>query len=163
MGDSTDLEKAGLAIITGGASYAADEAFFAGGRRAARSERRAVRREEEARRVSQAQQENERRESLRQQMREERVRRAQIISEAEASGVGGSSASTTTIGSGQTLAAAGQAFSAGVFLGNQNRSGLLQSAQDFRAEGREALAQQQMFRSAFDLGMTAVSMGAGGK
>ena len=73
MGDSTDLEKVGLALMTGGTSYLVDETFFAGNRRAARAERRAVRREEEARRVSQAQQENERREAIRQQMRQERV------------------------------------------------------------------------------------------
>lgn len=139
----------------------ADEAFFAGGRRQARSERRASRAGAEARRVSGAQQENERQAAIRKQVREERVRRAQVMSAAEAAGVSGSSIEASTIGSGQTLAAAGQAFSSGATISANLQSDLLQGAADFRAEGQKAMARQKMFRTAFDIGVKAVTAGAG--
>lgn len=138
-----------------------DEVFFAGNRRMARAEKRAAGQEREARAVSGAQQENERQAAIRKQVREERVRRAQVMSAAEASGVGGSSIEASTIGSGQTLAAAGQAFSSGATISANLQSGLLQGAADFRAEGQKAMAQQQMFRTAFDIGVKAVTAGAG--
>ena len=162
MGDSTDLGKAGLAAISLGSINVADETFFAGGRRQARSEERAVGREKEARRVSAAQQENERQAAIRQQVRQERIRRAQVVSAAEAAGVSGSSVEASTIGSGQTLAAAGQAFASGATLSANTQTSLLQGAADFRAEGAGAMAQQQMFKSAFDLGLTAATFKAGG-
>jgi hypothetical protein len=144
--------------LAGGLGY---EAFFAGDRRAARASRRAHRAEAESRRVSGAQQENERQAAIRKQVREERVRRAQVMSAAEASGVGGSSIEASTIGSGQTLAAAGQAFSSGATISANLQSDLLQGAADFRAEGQKAMARQKMFRTAFDIGVKAVTAGAG--
>lgn len=142
-------------------AYLIDEAFFAGNRRQARFEKKAVKREKEAGRVSSAQQENERQAAIRQQVREERIRRAQVVSAAEASGVSGSSVEASTIGSGQTLAAAGAAFSTGASLSNNLQSGLLQEAEDFRGEGRQAMARQQTFKSAFDIGMMAAKGAAG--
>jgi len=162
MGDSTDLGKAGLAAISLGSINVADETFFAGGRRQARSEKRAVGREKEARRVSAAQQENERQAAIRQQVRQERIRRAQIVSAAEAAGVSGSSLEASTIGSGQTIAAAGQAFATGATLSANVQTSLLQEAADFRSEGAKAAATGQMFKSAFDLGLTAATFKAGG-
>ena len=153
------FEKALLTVATGGISLVADEVFFAGSRRAARSERRAGRATREARAVSGAQQENERQAAIRKQVREERVRRAQVMSAAEASGVGGSSIEASTIGSGQTLMAAGQAFASGATLSAGIQSNLLQGAADFRAQGAQATAQQQMFRTAFDIGAKAVTAG----
>ena len=138
----------------------ADEAFFAGNRRAARAERRSSRAQAESNRVGAAQSENERRAAIRQQAREERIRRAQILSAGEAAGVSGSSVEASNIGSGQTLAAAGQAFSSGATLSANIQSNLLQGAADFRSQGAQAMARQQMFRTAFDLSAKAITGGA---
>jgi hypothetical protein len=143
--------------VAGGLGY---EAFFAGDRRAARAQRRAHRAEAESRRVGAAQSENERRAAIRQQAREERIRRAQILSAGEAAGVSGSSVEASNIGSGQTLAAAGQAFSSGATLSANIQSNLLQGAADFRSQGAQAMARQQMFRTAFDLSAKAITGGA---
>jgi len=131
------------------------------GMSASREQKRARNAQEESRRVSSAQQENERQSAIRKQVREERVRRAQVMSAAEASGVGGSSIEASTIGSGQTLAAAGQAFASGATLSAGIQSNLLQGAADFRAQGAQAMAQQQMFRTAFDLSVKAITAGGG--
>lgn len=153
-----DIGKATLAVFTGGASLVVDEAFFAGTRRAARAERRSSRVQAESNRVGAAQSENERRAAIRQQAREERIRRAQVLSAGEAVGVSGSSVEASTIGSGQTLGAAGQAFSSGASLSSGIQTSLLQQAADFTVEGNQALARQQMFRSAFDLSVKAIKV-----
>ena len=152
MGDSVDLEKAALGVVTGGLSYAGDEAFFAPARRQGRAAERQFREEGKARKVSQAQSENERQSAIRQQVRQERVRRAQVVSAAEASGVSGSSVEASTIGSGQTLAQAGQAFATGATLSNNLQSGFLQNAAGFQLEGQEAALRGQQWQSAFDIG-----------
>lgn len=157
-----DVGKVALGIATGGTSYVADETFFAPGRRSARFQRRAARAEGEAREVSAAQQETERQAAIRKQVREERVRRAQVLSAAEASGVSGSSVEASTIGSGQTLAASGQAFATGATLTAGVQSDLLQQAADFKSEALQAEATGKVWKSAFDLGTTAFKMGAGG-
>lgn len=130
------LEVAATAAIIGGTIYSTER-----GMSAAREQKRAARREREARAVSSAQQENERQAAIRQQIRQERVRRAQILSAAEASGVRGSSVEASTIGSGQTIQAAGKAFATGASLSNNLQSDLLQQAADFRSESAFDLAQ----------------------
>lgn len=154
-----DVEKTAMAVLSPG-TYFVDEAFLAGTRRAQREGRRAARAEAEARRVSAAQQENERQAAVRKQLREERIRRAQVMSAAEAVGVEGSSLEQSTIASGQTLVASGQAFASGASLASQQQSMLLQQAADYKTEASEALARQQVFRSVFDVGAKVVTAGA---
>jgi len=163
MGDSTDLEKLALAGATGGISYVVDEAFFAPARRQGRAAKRQFREENKARKVSQAQSENERQAAIRQQVRKERVRRAQVVSAAEAAGVSGSSVEASTIGSGQTLAQSGQAFATGATLSNNLQSDYLQNAAGFQLEGQKAALRGQQWQSAVDIGIkVAGAMGGGG-
>lgn len=132
---------------------------------AAREQRRAARAEKRARRVSAAQQENERQAAIRQQMRQERVRRAQVMSAAEASGVSGSSVEASTIGSGQTIAAMGQAFASGATLSAGLQSDYLQKAADYRSKAAFDLAQGQAWQAIVDIekevAQKVATMGAG--
>lgn len=110
---------------------------------AQRDQRRAADRQKEASRVSQAQQERERQLAIRQQQRQERIRRAQVISAAEAAGVSGSSVEASTIGSGQTIAASGQAFATGANMTNRRIGTLQQQAVDFQtAAGKDQVSAQ---------------------
>jgi len=126
---------------------------------ASREQRRASRAEAEAREVSAAQQENERRAAIRKQIREERVRRAQVLSAAEAVGVSGSSVEASTIGSGQTITAAGQAFATGASLAAARQSDLLQIGADARSRAQFDLAQGQLGGSISQLGQSAFTTG----
>ena len=159
MGLSRKLKK-GLGLGLG--LFLIDEAFFAPARRQARAQRDEADFRREESEVAAARQEGERQQSIRQQVRKERIRRAQVTSSAEASGVSGSSIETSTVGSGQTIAAAGQAFASGSSIAAGVQTNLLQSAEDARQRGVKAQATGQMWKSAFDLGMTAVTAGAGG-
>ena len=152
MGDSSDLGKGALAVVTLGTSYVVDEAFIAPARRQGRLAKKQYREEKKAAGISQAQQENERQAAIRQQVRQERIRRAQVISAAEASGVSGSSIEASTIGSGQTLAQSGQAFATGATLSNNLQSGFLQNAAEYGMQGQQAALRGQQFKRAFDLG-----------
>lgn len=152
MGDSETVKRIatrGLGVVT------IDEAFFAPARRQGRALERQAREERKARAVSQAQQENERQAAIRQQVRQERIRRAQVISAAEAAGVRGSSVEASTIGSGQTLTAMGQAFASGATLSSNLQSSFLQKAADYNTEGQMAQARGQQWKGAVDLGMLA--------
>ena len=134
------------------------------GMAASREQKRASRAQKQARAVSSAQQENERQAAIRKQMREERVRRAQVMSAAEAAGVSGSSVEASTIGSGQTIAAAGQAFASGATLSANLQSGFLQQAADAQSRAAFDQAQGQLGGAVAQLGMSAVSSGlVGGK
>jgi len=134
------------------------------GMSAAREQKRASRAQKRAQAVSSAQQENERQAAIRKQMREERVRRAQVMSAAEAAGVSGSSVEASTIGSGQTIAAAGQAFASGATLSANLQSGFLQQAADAQSRAAFDQAQGQMGGALAQLGMSAFSSGlVGGK
>ena len=119
---------------------------------------------EEGRAISSAQQENERQSSIRKQVREERVRRAQVVSAAEASGVAGSSVETSTIGSGQTLVAQGTAFSEGATLTNRSLSFLSQETADLDASAAAIRASSgrtaQRFNSLVGMGLSIYSVGA---
>lgn len=125
---------------------------------ASREQRRAARAQAQARDVSAAQQENERQAAIRKQIREERIRRAQVLSAAEAVGVEGSSVEATTIGSGQTIAAAGRAFSTGASEANQLQTTLLQQSADATSRAQFDLAQGSFARSISDTALTAFSM-----
>ena len=117
----------------------------------------------EVRKISSAQQENERQSSIRKQVREERVRRAQVVSAAEVAGVSGSSAETSTIGSGQTLVAQGTAFAEGFTLSNQRLTTLSQEVVDLdasiAADRARSTSRTQAFTSAVGLGVSAYSAG----
>lgn len=126
---------------------------------ASREQRRATRAETEARKVSAAQQENERQAAIRKQIREERIRRAQVLSAAEAVGVSGSSVEASTIGSGQTITAAGQAFATGATLAAASQSDLLQTAANARSRAQLDMAQGQIGGAVADLGKFAISSG----
>lgn len=146
-------EPVSTALIVGAVASAAGTVYSVErGMSAAREQKRAARREREARAVSSAQQENERQAAIRQQIRQERVRRAQILSAAEASGVRGSSVEASTIGSGQTIQAAGQAFATGASLANNLQSNLLQQAADFRSASAFDLAQAEYGRAVSNIG-----------
>lgn len=134
------------------------------GMSASREQKRASRAQKQARAVSAAQQENERQAAIRKQMREERVRRAQVVSAAEAAGVSGSSVEASTIGSGQTIAAAGQAFASGATLSANLQSGFLQQAADAQSRAAFDQAQGQLGGAVAQLSMSAFSSGlVGGK
>jgi len=131
---------------------------------ASREQKRARRAQSEARAVSGAQKENERQVAIREQVREERIRRAQVMSAAEAAGVSGSSVEASTIGSGQTIAAAGQAFASGATLSANLQSDFLQQAADAQSRAAFDQAQGQMGGALAQLGMSAFSSGlVGGK
>lgn len=159
MGDSSDLGKAGLAIVTGGLSYVADEAFIAPARRQARVAKKDAKVRRRIADTQSAGKERERQLAVRQQARQERIRRAQVVSAAEASGVSGSSVETSTIGSGQTIAATGTAFATGSTLANQQISSLSQQSADLGLESQKIAARGQMFESAFNLATTAATAG----
>lgn len=148
------LEVLAAAAVIGGTAYQAERQ-----RSAEREQRRAASREREARRVSQAQQERERQLAIRQQQREERIRRAQVVSAAEAVGVSGSSVEASTIGSGQTIAGAGQAFATGASMSADRISLLQQQAAKFRGQAQFDLVQGQMGGALASLGMSAFQMG----
>lgn len=156
-----DVEKVASAVFSP-VTYVADEAFFAPGRRQARIAEDQARVQREQRDVSRAMQERERQLAIRQQARQERIRRAQIVSAAEAAGVSGSSVEASTIGSGQTIGAAGQAFASGMNLGNEQISSLQQQFANLGAKSAEVAATGQMYRTGVDLGMKALSFGAFG-
>lgn len=158
MGDAEKVTHAILSPVT----YVVDEAFFAPARRQGRLARKQHKEEKKAAGVSQAQQENERQAAIRAQVRQERIRRAQVISAAEAAGVSGSSIEASTIGSGQTLAQAGQAFATGATLSANLQTGFLQNAAGYQLQGQEAALRGQQFQGAVDLGIKAASMAGGG-
>ena len=112
--------------------------------------------------VSSAGKERERQLAVRQQARQERIRRAQVVSAAEASGVSGSSVEASTIGSGQTIAATGTAFATGATLANEQISSLSQQSADLGVESQKIAARGQLFQTAFNLGTKALTAGAGG-
>lgn len=141
--------------IAGGPLYQAERGYSA-----AKEQKKAARAQREARRVSAAQQENERQAAIRQQIRQERIRRAQVISAAEAAGVSGASVETSTIGSGQTLAAAGRAFATGASEAAQTQTDLLQQAADFRSKAAFDVAQGQIGGAVAGLGVSAFTTGA---
>jgi hypothetical protein len=155
-----DIEKIAHAVFSPG-TYLVDEAFFAPGRRQGRLAKDQARVERESRRVSSAKQERERQLAIRQQQRQERIRRAQIVSSAEAAGVSGASVEASTIGSGQTIQQSGQAFATGASLASQQISSLSQQSADIQSEMFKVQARGEAFRTAFDLGVKAFSMGAG--
>lgn len=148
----------GLEIIAVGTALAGGYQVERG-MSAAREQKRASRANREARRVSAAQQENERQAAIRQQIRQERVRRAQVLSAAEAVGVSGSSLEASTIGSGQTIAAAGQAFASGASLSNQLQSDFLQQAANAESRAQFDIAQGQVGGAVANLGMSAFTSG----
>ena len=82
-----------------------------------------------------------------------------MVSAAEASGVSGSSVETSTIGSGQTIAATGTAFATGSTLANQQISSLSQQSADLGLESQKIAAKGQMFQTAFNLATTAATAG----
>jgi hypothetical protein len=129
------------------------------GQSAAREQKRASKRQAEANKVGAAQKENERQAAIRKQVREERVRRAQVVSAAEASGVSGSSVEASTIGSGQTLAQSGQAFATGATLSNNLQSDYLQKAADANARANFDLAQGSIGGAVASLGVSAFTIG----
>jgi hypothetical protein len=134
------------------------------GMAASRAQKRANRAQRRASEISSAQQENERQAAIRKQMREERVRRAQVMSAAEAAGVSGSSVGASTIGSGQTIAAAGQAFASGATYSSNLQTRYLQEAADLNTAAQFDLVQGQIGGSVAQLGMSAFSSGlVGGK
>jgi hypothetical protein len=92
-------------------------------------------------------------------MREERVRRAQVVSAAEAAGVSGSSVEASTIGSGQTISAAGQAFASGATLANRIQGNFLQEAANRNSAAQQDMAQGQIGGAVAQLGMSAFSSG----
>lgn len=155
-----DVGKTALAVATGGLSYVADEAFFAPARRTQRLQRDQARMAKESRKVDVAVKERERQLAIRQQQRQERIRRAQVISAAEAAGVSGASVEASTIGSGQTITAAGQAFATGASMANRQVSSLAQGMTDISTQISGVQARGQMFQSAFNLGVKAFSAGA---
>lgn len=145
---------AGAAV--GGSIYQAERT-----REAARQQRRAARAEREARRVTQAQQERERQLAIRQQQRQERIRRAQILSSAEAAGVSGASVEASTIGSGQTIQQSGQAFATGASIAASQVSNLTQKAANFKSEAAFDLAQAEIGRQVGAAGRSAFSAAGG--
>jgi len=155
----------GLEMIAASTAVAGGPAYnIERGMAAAREQKRAARAQRRAAEVSAAQQENERQAAIRQQMRQERIRRAQVVSAAEAAGVSGSSVEASTISSGQTLAAAGRAFATGASEAAGVQSDFLQQAADFRSKAAFDVAQGQAGKAPHDLFMSAFSMfGAGGK
>lgn len=157
-----DVGKTALAVTTGGLSYVADEAFFAPARRAQRLQKDQARMARESRKVDVAMKERERQLAIRQQQRQERIRRAQVISAAEAAGVSGASVEASTLGSGQTLAASGQAFATGASMANRQVSSLAQCMADIGTQISGVQARGQMFQSAFNLGLQAFTLGKAG-
>ena len=157
-----DAEKVVGAIATGGLSLAVDEAFLAPARRQARVAKKDSKIRRRIADTQSAGKERERQLAVRQQARQERIRRAQVVSAAEASGVTGSSVETSTIGSGQTIAATGTAFATGATLANQQISSLSQQSADLGVESQKIAAKGQMFQTAFNLGTKAITAGAGG-
>jgi len=143
-------------VVAAGTAYQVER-----GQSAARQQRRSARAQAEAQRVSSAQQENERQAAIRQQIRQERIRRAQVVSAAEAAGVRGSSVETSTIGSGQTLQAAGSAFATGATEAASVQSGFLQQAADYQSSAQFDLAQGQLGGAVANLGRSAFAMGGG--
>ena len=150
----TGFELAVLGTLVVGTGYQVER-----GMSASREQRRGARAEAEAREVSTAQQENERQAAIRKQIREERVRRAQVLSAAEAVGVSGSSVEASTIGSGQTITAAGQAFATGASLAAARQSDLLQIGADARSRAQFDLAQGQLGAAANQLAMSVFQVG----
>jgi hypothetical protein len=146
----------GATAAAAGTAYQVDR-----GMAASRQQRRASERQKEARAVSVAQQERERQMAIRQQQRQERIRRAQIVSAAEASGVSGSSVEASTIGAGQTIAQAGQAFATGASMSSRQVSSLTQQAADYRSKAAFDLAQGQVGGALAGIGSSAF-MAAGG-
>jgi len=159
MGDSSDLGKVAIGIVAGPAALVADEAFLAPARRQARVAKKDAKVRRRIADTQSAGKERERQLAVRQQARQERIRRAQVISAAEASGVSGSSVETSTIGSGQTIGATGTAFAAGSTLANQQISSLSQQSADLGLESQKIAAKGQMFQTAFNLATTAATVG----
>lgn len=129
---------------------------------AQRDQRRAADRQKEASKVSQAQQERERQLAIRQQQRQERIRRAQVISAAEAAGVSGASVEASTIGSGQTIAASGQAFATGASMASRRIGMLQQQAMNFQTAAGKDQVSAQIGGAVAQLGMAGLSAFAGG-
>jgi len=148
-----------MAITAGVAAVVGTGYQIERGQSAAREQRRASRAQAAAREVSAAQQENERQAAIRQQVRQERIRRAQVVSAAEAAGVRGSSVETSTIGSGQTLQAAGSAFATGVTKANALQSQFLQQGASAQARAQFDLAQGQIGGAVASLGVSAFTSG----
>lgn len=155
-----DVEKVVHAVFSP-ATFVADEAFAAPGRRQARIAKDQATIQRRAQAVEGAAKERERQLAVREQARQERIRRAQVMSAAEASGVSGSSVEASTIGAGQTLGAAGQAFGAGMTISNQQISSLQQQFANLQSESLEVAAQGQMFQTGVQLGLSALT-GIGG-
>ena len=130
---------ASLVVGVAGTAHQVDRSQAAG-----REQKRASRKAERAGEISTASKERERQLSVRQQARQERIRRAQVLSAAEASGVTGSSVETSTIGSGQTIGATGTAFATGSTIANAQISSLNQQAQDFRDSAAFKIGQGQL-------------------
>ena len=141
-------------VVAAGTAYQIER-----GQSAARQQRRSAKAQAEAQRVSSAQQENERQAAIRQQIRQERIRRAQVVSAAEAAGVRGSSVETSTIGSGQTLQAAGSAFATGATEAASVQSGFLQQAANFQSAAAFDLAQGQIGGAVASIGQSAFMIG----
>jgi len=126
-----------LAAVVSGA-YQAERAASAG-----RQQKRGAEEQKKANAQQAAQQEYERKQAVKQQLRKERVRQAQVMSAAEASGVSGSSLEATTIGSEQTIGAAGTAFATGATITAQEVSDRNQKAADYRSSAAFDLSQGQ--------------------
>jgi len=158
-----DVGKIALGAVTGGLSFAVDEAFIAPARRQARVAKKDAKIRRRIADTQSAGKERERQLAVRQQARQERIRRAQVVSAAEASGVTGSSVETSTIGSGQTIGATGTAFATGSTIANQQISSLSQQSADLGVESKKIAAQGQLFQTGIQLGISAfTAMPTGG-
>lgn len=155
-----DIEKIAHAVFSP-VTFVADEAFVAPGRRQARIAKDQATIQRRAQAVEGAAKERERQLAVREQARQERIRRAQVISAAEASGVSGSSVEASTIGAGQTLGAAGSAFATGQSIANQQISAFSQQAADFQSAAAFDLAQGQIGSAVAGLARTGLSSGVG--
>tara|TARA_R110002012_G_scaffold213314_2_gene384427 strand:- start:607 stop:1089 length:483 start_codon:yes stop_codon:yes gene_type:complete len=144
---------AAATAVVAGTVYQVDR-----GQAASRAQKRASERQIQASKVSGAQKERERQLAVRKQQREERIRRARVLSAAEVSGVSGSSVATSTIGSGQTIAAAGTAFATGANLANQQISSLSQQAANLQSQASYDLARGQIGSAVAGLGMAGISV-----
>jgi uncharacterized protein YfiM (DUF2279 family) len=158
MGISLGKALGAITSTAGLLSFGVDEAFFAPTRRAGRAAKDALAFDREQAEVAAGRAEAERQQSLRQDYRKERIRRAQITSQAEASGVTGASTPISTIGAGQTLGAAGAAFATGQNMSGAKMTQLGQKSADATARGNEALATGQMWQSAFNVGTTVAGL-----
>lgn len=151
---STAMIISAVAAV-GGSAYQAERAD-----KAAKQQRKAADLQKEANSQAAAQQKYERKEAIKQQMRQQRIKQAQVMSAAEASGVVGSSLESNVLGSGQTLSAAGTAFATGQSITAGNLTNLNQQAADARSSAAFDMAQGQMGAAFSSMGQTGMQASA---